>query len=156
MPKQRTLQEAYNEYESKGEFKDQEAANKEKIKLMIEISKANLDSADLLKKNLETRSLQWCVIYKLYYDSLRELADALVLLDNKKILNHQGLFAYLCTKHPELDLDWNFFEKVRTKRNGINYYGTFVTANEFREIELQTELYIKALEKAVKEKLIKN
>lgn len=152
MPKQKTLNEVYEECDSNGQFMNQDVINKQKISSMIDIAKANLEAAEILKKGLDNKSPQWCVVYKLYYDSLRELADAFILFDKKKIMNHQCLFAYICTKHPELELDWNFFEKVRTKRNGINYYGTIVTFNDFKEIELQMNLYIRLFERIVKEK----
>ncbi|MBI5072192.1 hypothetical protein HZA99_00070 [Candidatus Woesearchaeota archaeon] len=42
--------------------------------------------------------------------------DALIRFDKKKIANHQCLFAFLCKIHPELELSWDFFEKIRTKR----------------------------------------
>mgnify|MGYP001576935145 CR=1 FL=1 len=153
MPKQKTSEEAYKECNSKGEFKDQEIVNKDKVKTMLGIAKANIEAAETIKKKLDSKSPQWCAVYTLYYDALRELVEALVAFDKKKIFNHQCLFAYLCEKYKELDLDWNFFEKIRTKRNGINYYGVPVGFNDFREIELQLKLYIKTLEKAIKEKI---
>ena len=153
MPKQKTLQEAYQECSSNGQFRDQESVNKEKIKTMIKIANTNIDAAEIIREKIDNKSQQWCVIYTLYYEALRELADALILLDKKKIANHQCLFAYLCTNYQELELSWNFFEKIRTKRNGINYYGTLATFNDFKEIELQLKLYIKTLDKALKEHL---
>ena len=83
----------------------------------------------------------------------KTLNEALVLFDMKKVANHQCLFAYLCTYHPELEFDWNFFERIRTKRNGIEYYGAPATQQEFKEIELQTKLYIKTVEKKLCDKL---
>ena len=64
-------------------------------------------------------------------------------------------------------LNWNltgiFFEKIRTKRNGINYYGTPIKQEDWKEVELQFELYIKKLKdelenkiKTTKVSLIKN
>jgi len=153
MPKQKTLKEAYSECDVQGQFKDQEVINTEKVRSMLNISNAKFDAAEILKKNINDKSPQWCVVYTLYYDSLIELVEALVIFDKKKIVNHQCLFAYLCEKHQDLEFDWDFFEKIRTKRNGINYYGTLVSYKDFKEIELQTQIYIKTLEKAVKAKL---
>jgi len=65
------------------------------------------------------------------------------------------MFAYLCQKHPELELSWDFFEKVRTKRNGIQYYGTPVTYDDWKEIELQINNYIHLLIKEIEKKLQK-
>lgn len=67
--------------------------------------------------------------------------------------NHQCLFAYLCEKHNALEFNWEFFEKIKTKRNGINYYGSPVTFSDFKEIELQFKLYSKKLIDEIKKKL---
>src|SRR3989344_3618680 len=72
-----------------------------------------------------------------------------------KIENHQCLFVYLCEKHPDLEFSWEFFEKVRTKRNGINYYGLPVDNKDWKEVELQFTLYINALKKEIEKKINK-
>ncbi len=91
-------------------------------------------------------------MYTLHYDALRELASAFARLDNKDIANHQCLFAYLCSKEPELN--WDFFERARTKRNGIEYYGNLATYTDFKEMKMQFQLYTNFLKKKVSEKLI--
>ena len=45
------------------------------------------------------------------------------------------------------------FREVRTKRNGINYYGEHVTYNDWKSIEVQIKLYISTLKKEVEKKL---
>jgi hypothetical protein len=92
-------------------------------------------------------------IYKLYYDILHTLVEAFVKIDKMKISNHECLFAYLCNEHPELEFDWNFFQKVRTKRNCISYYGTLVSKENLKEVELQFNLYIKSLQELINRKL---
>ncbi|HLC84473.1 MAG TPA: hypothetical protein VJH22_01640 [Candidatus Nanoarchaeia archaeon] len=79
--------------------------------------------------------------------------EAFVRFDRIKSNNHQCLFAHLCEKHPELELDWSFLEKVRTKRNEIQYYGRPATCAEWKEIELQMMLYIKTLKTAIEQRL---
>jgi hypothetical protein len=69
-------------------------------------------------------------------------------------VNHQCLFVYLCEKYSELNLNWNFFEELRTKRNGINYYGNSIDFNYFKSIEVQLNLYINLLIDKIKHKLI--
>lgn len=44
-------------------------------------------------------------------------------------------------------------ERIRTKRNGINYYGTPVSFDDWKEVELQFNLYIKRLMEEIKNKL---
>ncbi|MDP2749970.1 MAG: hypothetical protein Q8O89_04010 [Nanoarchaeota archaeon] len=126
------------------------------IETSLKISEGDLESVNLLKKGLEINSNGWSSIYKLHYDALRELIDSFLRFDLVKSSNHKCLFAYLCEKHPELELDWNFFEKIRTKRNGINYRGEIATYEDWKAIELQANLYINTLKKEIEKKLKKN
>lgn len=96
---------------------------------------------------------RWNPGYKLYYDVLHELVESFLLFDKIKSTNHKCLFAYVCIKNPDLELSWDFFEKIRTKRNGINYYGTPVTEKDWNEIKVQMNLYIKILRKEINKKL---
>ncbi|MDI6737862.1 MAG: hypothetical protein QME12_05095 [Nanoarchaeota archaeon] len=61
--------------------------------------------------------------------------------------------ACLCRNHPKLEPDWNFFEKIRTKRNGFDYYGAFITYEDWREVGVQVKLWLKALIKAVEDRI---
>jgi hypothetical protein len=153
MPKHKTLKEAYLECETNGYFRDQEQINNSKVKSMLEISKAYFESAEKLKLNIDDNSFQLSVVYNLYYDCLRELAEALTYLRRKKIANHQCLFAYLGTNYSNLDLNWDFFEKIRTKRNGISYYGQPVSKKDFKDVEFQIKLYFSTLTKEVVKQL---
>ncbi|MDP2974131.1 MAG: hypothetical protein Q8N60_03710, partial [Candidatus Diapherotrites archaeon] len=132
MPKQKTLKEAYTECLANGQFRDKEEINIYRIKTMIQLSNTFRESAQDIQKNLAPESQKWSVVHALHYDALRELASAFAQLDNKDIANHQCLFAYLCNKEPELN--WDFFEKARTKRNGIEYYGCIATYADFKEM----------------------
>ena len=124
MPEYLNQKEAFLKCTKEGRFIIIEEIDIEKIKSTLKISEGDIESADCIKKNLPKESNQWNSVYKLYYDALHELTESFLKFEKIKIDNHQCLFAYLCEKHPELELDWDFFEKVRTKRNGIQYYGT--------------------------------
>ena len=130
-----------------------EQADEDKIKSTLAIAEGDVDSANILKKNIHKKSSQWNSIYKLYYDALHELVESFLRFEKVKIDNHQCLFAYICERHPELDFSWDFFEKARTKRNGINYYGTPVDFDDWKEVELQFNLCIKKLMEEIKKKL---
>jgi len=150
MPKQRTLEETYDKCTSEGNIILQDKIDINKIKSMIQIAQEDIESAKSLLKNSEPK---YGSVYKLYYAAIHQLTEAYLLFDKIKSYNHQCLFSYLCIKHPELDFDWNFFEKIRTKRNGIEYYGIQITKNDWKEITLQIELYIKALNNAIERKI---
>lgn len=153
MPEYLTQKEAFTKCKQEGKFIVIDELDIEKIKSTLIIAEADIMSANVIKKNLNKQSIQWSSIYKLNYDALHELAESFLRFEKIKIDNHQCLFAYLCEKHHKLDFNWDFFEKVRTKRNGINYYGTPVTFEDWKEIELQFTLYVNKLKEEIKKRL---
>lgn len=122
MPQFRQSKEVYASCQKDGYLIQQEEVDKVKITHMIAIALGDLEGIQMLIKNTSKESPIWSTIYKLIYDALHQFVEAFVRLDRIKSGNHQCLFAHLCEKHPELELDWSFLEKVRTKRNGIQYY----------------------------------
>ena len=114
-----------------------------------------LAEEDFIVAQEAMKKKHWNSCYKMHYDVLHQLAEAYVLIDKIKSRTHHCLFAYLCAQHPELELDWNFLEKVRTKRNGINYYGTPVQEKDWKEVTLQFQLYIRLLQERIKKYLEK-
>jgi|SRR3989338_10566613 len=153
MPEYLNQKEAFLKCKKEGKFIIIEQVDEERIKATLAIAESDVESANILKKNLLNKSKQWNSVYKLYYDALHELVEAFLRFERIKIDNHQCLFAYLCETHPELDFSWDFFEKVRTKRNGINYYGMPVNFDDWRETELQFNLYIRKLKDEIKKRI---
>ena len=149
MPEYLTCKEAFQKCKREGIFVVIDETDIDKIKATLEISQGDTEAADFIKKNLPKLSPQWNSVYKLHYDALHELVESFLRFDKVKIDNHQCLYAYLCEKHPELEFSWDFFEKVRTKRNGINYYGIPVNQSDWKEVELQLTLYIKKLREEI-------
>jgi len=153
MPEYLNQKEAFLKCRKEGRFIVKEDIDFDKIKAILAIAEGDVDSANFLKKNLPGNTHQWNSVYKLYYDALHELIESFLRFEKIKIDNHQCLFAYLCEKHPELEFSWDFFEKVRTKRNGINYYGIPVNIDDWKEVEIQFNLYIKKLKEEIKSKI---
>ena len=153
MPEYLTQKEAFLKCKKEGKFIVSEEIGIEKIKATLTIAESDVESADALRKNLSKQSNKWNSIYKLYYDAVHELVESFLRFEKIKIDNHQCLFAYLCEKHPELEFSWDFFEEVRTKRNGINYYGAPVSFDDWKEVELQFSLYIKKLKEEIKKNI---
>ena len=153
MPRYLTKKEAFMKCKKEGKFIFIENTNEEKIKTTLKISDGDIESAKCIMKNLPKKSNQWNSVYKLYYDALHELVDSFLNFDKVKIDNHQCLFAYLCEKHPELEFSWDFFEKIRTNRNGINYYGVPVDFDDWKEVEIQFKIYIKKIKEEINKKL---
>ena len=149
----RTSKESLEKCKIKGQILTIEEFDVDHIKSLVELSDGDIKAGEKLMKGLNDNNILWNNVYNSYYDAIHKLVDAYLRFDKINSINHLCLFAYLCEKHPELELDWNFFEKIRTKRNGINYYETSVSYKDFKEIELQIKLYIKTLKKAIEKKL---
>ena len=149
----RTSKESLEKCKIKGQILTIEEFDVDHIKSLVELSDGDIKAGEKLMKGLNDNNILWNNVYNSYYDAIHKLVDAYLRFDKINSINHLCLFAYLCEKHPELELDWNFFEKIRTKRNGINYYGTSVSYKDLKEIELQIKLYIKTLKKAIEKKL---
>ncbi|MEK6960687.1 MAG: hypothetical protein AABX47_05915 [Nanoarchaeota archaeon] len=145
MPRPKTSEEAYESCLCKGLIKPQEDADLNRITSIIENSSTDIEQAKRLATITPKDGKGWTTIFKIQYDALRELAEAIALSDKANISNHQCLFAHICERHQELELDWGFLEKMRTKRNGINYHGSTITYQEWKETELQMDLYAKTL-----------
>ena len=153
MPEYLTQKEAFLKCKKEGKFIFIEEINLEKIKATLVIAEGDIEAANSIMENLQRKSNQWNSAYKLYYDALHELAESFLQFEKVKIDNHQCLFAYLCEKHHELEFSWDFFEKVRTKRNGINYYGMPVNLEDWKEVEIQFNFYIKKLKEEIEKRL---
>ncbi|MFC1775109.1 hypothetical protein ACFLZN_02220 [Nanoarchaeota archaeon] len=149
MPKSLTLKEAYNQCSSEGKYLPQKDIDYARVETTLKIIEEDLETI----KELKMKKDRWNTLYKLNYDVIHTLVEAFLVFDNIKSTNHQCLFACLCTKHPQLELSWDFFEKVRTKRNGIHYYGTGVNEQDWKEVELRFSLYINLLSEEIKKKL---
>ena len=154
MPKFKTSGEAYESCLADGYFRNLSYVNKERIKSLIVNANTNIDSAKTLAQSLPKEDKRWMTVYTLHYEAIRICAEAFLIFEKIMSENHQCLFAYLCMKHSELKFDWNFFEKIRTKRNGVNYYGEQVSYDEWKAVEPQFKLYISTLKKEIEKKLI--
>ena len=155
MRRPETSSEALKKCISDALLNPQQDIDFKKIQALVRQSQDDTGQARKLINTTKPTEPGWSTIYKLYYDVLHALVEGFLLFDQVKSSNHWCLFAYLCEKHSELDFDWKFFEEVRTKRNGIQYYGTSITYNDWKKIELQINLYITTMKRAVEEKLSK-
>lgn len=151
MPKYKTLSETHNICLANGEIKPITEINFEKIKTLIQNAETNVSAANIIKQAIHQNAKEWMNVYILHYESMRIYAEALLHLKLIQSPNHQCMFAVLCTKFPELELNWDFFEKIRTVRNGVNYYGKELTYNDWKEIELQINLYLGTLKKELEQ-----
>ena len=104
-------------------------------------------------KDIPQESTDWTFVFRDYYEALRGLIEAYLLFDGIVADNHQCKNAYICFKHPELDLDWTFLETIRLKRNAINYRGQLMKYVDWKILKLKFELHISLLRKEIERKL---
>ena len=145
-----TVEEAYDVCTSEGYIIPSSTVDFDRIEANLHIAEEDLQTAQdaIVKK-------RWNSAYKSQYDVLHQLAESFLAFDRIKAKTHLCLFATICVKHPELELQWDFFEKVRTKRNGIHYYATPVSEKDWKEVALQFGLYVHLLRKKIEEKLMR-
>jgi hypothetical protein len=153
MPEYLTQNEAFLKCKRSGKFIVLEEIDLARVKSAVSIAESDVDAADSLRKLIKVDSNQWNSVYKLYYDALHELIESFLKFEKIKVENHQCLFSYFCEKHPEFEFNWELFEKARTKRNGIHYYGTPVNYQDWKDIELAFTLYLKKLKEEIKKKI---
>lgn len=149
----RTIENVYDECTSAGCFIPLAQIEANKIKTMRDLAISDLAVVKELTPKFTKESGGWNIVYKLHYDVIHSLIEAFVRCDKMKAQTHECLFVYVCQKHPELEFNWDFFERIRTKRNGSVYYGQAATYNDWKAVELQMNLYIDLLRKKIEEKL---
>src|SRR3989338_6543018 len=102
MAKNLTLEQTYDKCMSDGNLINLENADINKIKSIIEIFEEKSKAARIL---LDSKEPVWNSIYESHYGLLHLRAEAFLLFDKIKSLNHVCLFSYLCLKHPELEFN---------------------------------------------------
>lgn len=153
MRKERNEALLFQKCSSEGSFIVLAKTDSDQIKSMLNIALVDLETVKTWQNQAPKKSGQWNAILKLAYDVLHTLAEAFLQFDKIKAKTHECLFAYLCEKHAELELDWNFFDKLRTLRNRSLYYGKPASYDDWKEIEFQLNLYINTLNKAIESRL---
>jgi hypothetical protein len=66
------------------------------------------------------------------------------------------MYAHICTKHKDWDIDWETIETMRLLRNAIHYEGRPITEEKWKEYKLKFEVYYQTFSKLLKEKLKEN
>ncbi len=101
----------------KGEIDSQKAA------ALIKMSERSLATTAQIEMNDTTAS----IIFTISYDALREILEAMCLIQGYKVYSHEAYTAYLEKLHEEKTAIT--FDRLRKLRNGINYYGKPVSVD---------------------------
>ena len=136
----------------RGSIKEK-AVDTELINSLKTVSEKGLEFINKKSKDIPKDSTDWTFVFRDYYEALRGLIEAYMLFDGIAAENHQCNNAYLCFKHPELELDWEFLETIRLKRNAINYRGHLLSYEDWKMLKLKFELHINVLRKEIQKKL---
>lgn len=116
--------------------------DKNLIESIKKIADTKIESSDMLPAKFYYSKIS------LLYDALRELLECLALKHGYKIYNHECYAAFL-KEIMHLTIEADIFDKLRKTRNGINYYGMLLSAEE-------AEGVIKELKELIKMIKIKN
>lgn len=146
------LEKTYNVCIKTGKIKEKKA-DIELIKSVKLVAENGLDFIKRKSEGTPKDSTDWTYVFRDYYESLRGLIEAYLLFDGVESDNHQCNNAYLCFKHKELELNWEFFEIIRLKRNAINYRGHSLKYEDWEKLELNLQLHIDILRKGIDKRL---
>lgn len=104
----------------------------QKVKSLLKMSKNNLE----FFKSIDLSKVSATVLLVNYYDSLRQILEAITLLEGYKVLSHEA-YTYYLKKINENSIAEKF-DRFRKLRNGANYYGKEVdidvSENAIKEI----------------------
>lgn len=146
------LEKTYKLCMSTGSIKEK-ATDIELIKSLKIVAEKGLEFINSKSKDIPKESTDWTFVFRDHYESLRGLIEAYLLFDGIAADNHQCKNAYICFKHSELELDWEFLEIIRLKRNAINYRGQLLKYDDWKVLKLKFELHITALKKEIEKKI---
>ncbi len=147
------LDETYQLCKKTGNIKEK-TTDIELIKSLKTVAEKGIDFINNRSEGITKDSTDWTFVFRDYYEALRGLIEAYLLFDCVSADNHQCKNAYICFKHPELELDWEFLETIRLKRNAINYRGQLLKHDDWKGFKLKFELHIAALKREIEKKLI--
>ncbi len=146
------LDKTYNLCTSTGKFKEK-TPDTELIRSLKTVAEKGLEFIKNKSKDIPKDSTDWTFVFRDYYESLRGLIEAYLLFEGIEADNHQCKNAYICFKHSELELDWEFLETIRLKRNAINYRGQLLKYDDWNILRIKFELHINLLKNKIDEKL---
>ena len=116
----------------------------QKAKALVKMSENNL----LVSNSVELSESSASTVFSILYESLRELIEAICLLEGYKVYSHEAFTAYLENIGEESIAAK--FDRYRKLRNGINYYGKPVSIN----VTLEAKKEIAKLSKTLRTKYL--
>ena len=118
---------SWNDYIKKGIVK-KTFPNKGRIKTLIKIA----DNRIKLFSKIEIDEQIAPIIFTNYYDSLREICEALAISKGYKIYSHEAIGLFLREVLKEITIFMKF-DRFRQLRNNIHYYGVLLSPTETKK-----------------------
>ena len=152
MTRIKELNNVYDQCISGGIIQHAKEPDPEKAKTLIENAEIDLETLKEAEPIFEKKK-NYGLIWSSRYEIIRQLVDGILIMEKIKSENHQCLFAFICMKHKEWDIDWESIETMRLLRNGVHYEGRPVNAEVWKSYKLKFDIYTKTFIKILKEKL---
>ncbi len=146
------LNDAYNKCINSGSIKKANEVDSERAKTLLENAERDIDPLKEVTSVFE-KSNNCGFLWTNHYEIIRQLVAGILLFEKIISDNHKCLYAYICTKREEWEIDWKTIETMRMLRNGVHYEGRPVSAETWKEYKLKFEVYIHSFTKILKQKL---
>jgi len=119
---------------------------------LIKISKDKEKAKSILK--MQNREKMAALIISDYYEIIKELITAILLLDGYKTLSHKDLIDYIKERHREFNQNEIYIlDDLRILRNRIAYEGFFVEYSHLNRNENSFKEVIQKLKSVIENKL---
>ncbi|HLC96935.1 MAG TPA: hypothetical protein VJH97_06455 [Candidatus Nanoarchaeia archaeon] len=147
------LDKVYNQCVAEGNLQEPEEIDIEKAKSLLDNAKQDLDTLRDTIPIMEKKK-NFGLIWSNQYEIIRQLVHGILLFEKIRSESHQCMYAYICTKHPEWEIDWETIETMRLLRNGVHYEGRPVGAETWKEYKLKFHIYAQTFIRILKQKLL--
>ncbi len=122
--------------------------DREKAISMLKLCKVRLRLVQQVKLDKETAS----IIAEDYYEIIKEMLTALLLLNGKKSDNHECLISFFKNNYPSKEYETKVIYELKKIRNAIDYEGIFVREDYVKRNKLEFLHIINFLSKEIEEK----
>ena len=137
---QSTLEGIYDRCVAEGNLQVLDDADSTLAKSLLSMAEQDLDTLRDMGPVIEKKG-SFSLLWSSRYHIIRQLVQAIMLLELVKPGNDQCMFAYVCIKHDDWDIDWESLETMRVVRNRIIDEATPVSADTWRSYRLKFDLY---------------
>jgi len=146
------LKIAYGKCVDTGALKKANEVDIEKAKTLLENAELDIDSLKDAQSLFEKKN-NFGFLWANHYEIVRQLVAGILLFEKIISDNHKCLYAYICTKHKEWDIDWETIETMRLLRNGVHYEGRPISEEIWKSYKYKFEVYTKTFIKILRDKI---